>query len=306
MGSPLLWTVFIVVIGMVLALDLGLLNRRAHSITFREAVNWSLLWFTLAMAFAAGVFIHIGREDGMQFLTGYIIELSLSVDNVFLFVLLFSYFQVPPRYQHRVLIWGVLSAFVMRGVMIAAGAALLERFHWIIYLFGGFLILTGVKMLMTRHEDTDPGNSRLMKWVRKHIPLTEHYDGQKFFTYVDGKRLATPLFLILVMIECTDLVFALDSIPAIFGITQDPFLVFTSNVFAILGLRSLYFVLSGVMQLFHYLTLGLSAILIFVGFKMLGIVHISIEVSLGVIGLILAVSIIASLVRARRHRAELS
>jgi len=299
LDNTLLWIGFATGILILLALDLGVFHRKAHAVPLREAATWSLVWFTLAMLFAGGVFYFRGVVSGMEFLTGYLIELSLSVDNVFLFAVIFTYFQVPPAYQHRVLFWGILSAIVLRGIMIAVGAALIARFHWIIYLFGGFLILTGVKMFLHRNRETDPGENALIRLLKRVVPLTDQYHGQRFFIRIDSRLLATPLFLVLSLVEFTDLMFAVDSIPAIFAVTRDPFIVFTSNVLAILGLRSLYFLLAGVMDRFQYLKVGLSAILVFVGFKMLGIVKIPILASLLVVVSILTISILASLWKTR-------
>ncbi len=298
----LLWTGFGLSILLVLALDLGVLHRKAHSVTLREAALWCALWLVLALLFAAGVCYHRGSADGMQFLTGYLIELSLSADNVFLFAVLFAHLQVPAQYQHRVLTWGVLSAIAMRGLLIASGSALIHRFHWIIYLFGGFLILVGLRMFLHRNRQPDLHNNRLLLWLQRHVPLSPDYDGQKFFTRLGARQLATPLFCVLVLIEITDLLFALDSIPAIFAITRDPFLVFTSNIFAILGLRSLYFLLAGAMKRFCYLTVGLSVILIFIGFKMLGVVEIPTFGALLVVVALLAAAILASLLKTRCDR----
>lgn len=300
-----LWIAFGAIIALALLIDLGMMHRKAHTIPLREAALISGAWLVIAMLYATGVFMVRGKETGIEFLTGYVIELSLSVDNVFLFAVLFTYFQIPTKYQHRVLSWGVLSAVVMRGAMIAAGDALLDRFHWIIYVFGVFLILTGIKMFLHRNEEAHPENNGLVRWLRSRVPLTEEYDGQKFFTHVDGKRLATPLFFVLALIELTDLMFALDSIPAIFAITDDAFVVFTSNIFAIMGLRALYFLLAGVMDLFVYLPIGLSAVLVFVGGKMLAEawnIEIPILYSLLIIASILAIAIFASLAKARRDR----
>ncbi|HZO87180.1 MAG TPA: TerC family protein [Chthonomonadaceae bacterium] len=307
MTHTILWIAFAVTILFFLALDLGVLHRQAHTVTLREAGLWSALWAGLAMAFAGGVFLFRGHTAGLQFLTGYVIELSLSVDNVFLFAVIFTYFQVPARYQHRVLSWGVFSAVVMRGIMIAAGAALFRQFAWIIYVFGAFLILTGIKLFLRRNERADISKNPLIRWLQRALPFTERYDGQKFFTQIDGVRYSTPLLLVLTLVESTDLLFALDSIPAVFAVTRDPFIVFTSNIFAILGLRSLYFLLAGIMGLFRYLSVGLSAILVFVGVKMLASawgLHIPIEVSLPVIAGILALSIGASLLTAHRERSR--
>lgn len=300
-----LWTGFILGIGFLLALDMGVLNRKAHAPSLREAATWSAVWVSLAMLFAAGVFHQKGSGLGMQFLTGYIVELSLSADNVFLFAIIFKYFRVPVKYQHRVLFWGILSAIAMRGIMILAGIKLIEQFHWMIYVLGGFLVYTGVRMFVHRNEEPDISQNRLLDWLRARIRLTDKFDGQNFLTVIDGKRYATPLFLVLIMIELTDLIFALDSIPAIIGITQNSFVVFTSNILAILGLRSLYFLLARVMDMFHYLSVGLSVILAFVGTKMLvSAWHIKIPIhySLATIAAILMVSVVASLIRARRER----
>jgi tellurite resistance protein TerC len=300
-----LWAGFIFGIVALLALDMGVLHRKAHTMQFREAVTWSIVWVTLAMLFAAGVFYHKGRVSGMEFLAGYVIELSLSVDNVFLFIVIFKYFSVPPKYQHRILFWGILSAVVLRGIMILAGTALIHRFHWITYVFGAFLLFTGFKMFQHREETPDVGHSPVLRWLRRHIRLTNTIESQHFLTRIDGKLYATPLFLVLALVEATDVLFALDSIPAIFGITSDGFIIFTSNILAILGLRSLYFLLSGVMELFHYLSTGLAFVLGFVGLKMLlKAVNVDIPIgnSLFIIGLILGVSIVASLIKTRRDR----
>jgi tellurite resistance protein TerC len=305
LDNALLWIGFAAVIVVMLALDLGVFHRKAHRVPVREAAAWSLVWFSLAMIFAAGVFLQRGATAGMEFLTGYLIELSLSVDNVFLFAVIFGYFQVPSIYQHRVLFWGILSAVIMRGLMIVAGAALIRQFHWIIWVFGAFLILTGIKMFLHRNREADVSESSLIRFLKRRLRFTDEYDGQRFFTRRKGLFYATPLFLVLALVEFTDIMFAVDSIPAIFAITTDPFIVFTSNIFAILGLRSLYFLLSGVMDKFYYLKVGLSAILVFVGFKMLGLVKIPIAISLGVVIAILGVAILASALRSSRlHRQE--
>jgi tellurite resistance protein TerC len=299
------WVGFAVFILLMLALDLGVLNRKAHAVTYREAATWSAVWVTLAMIFAALVFWREGSKTGFEFLTGYIIELSLSVDNLFVFLLLFSYFKVPAKYQHRVLFWGVMGALVMRMTMIALGAALIERFHWIIYVFGAFLIYTGIKMMKQGETEVHPEDNPVVKFVSRFVPMTRTYDGEKFFTEVNGKRMGTLMLLVLITVEVTDLVFAVDSIPAIFGITTNTFIVYTSNVFAILGLRSLYFLLAGVVEKFHYLKIGLSIVLTFVGVKMLteGFVesqfHLGKEniiiISLCFVGAVLAGSVVASL-----------
>jgi tellurite resistance protein TerC len=297
-----LWIGFnLFVLGM-LALDLGVFHRSAHEVSAKEAVGWSVFWVALALAFNFGVYRLLGAERGLEFLTGYLIEKALSVDNIFVFVLIFSYFRVPPQYQHRILFWGVLGALVMRGAMIVAGAALIDRFHWIIYVFGAFLVFTGIRMASQDEMDIEPESNPVIRLVRRFIPVTDQHQGQSFFIRqeVGGRtrRVATPLFVVLVLVETTDLIFAVDSIPAIFAITTDPFIVYTSNVFAILGLRALYFLLAGVIHRFHYLKLGLSAVLVFVGAKMLltGVYKVPIGISLGVIAAVLATSVVASLV----------
>ena len=299
------WAGFGIFILLMLALDLGVLNRKAHAITYREATAWSVVWVTLALAFAGIVFWKTNRQTGLEFLTGYIIELSLSVDNLFVFLLIFSYFKVPAKYQHRVLFWGVLGALVMRMTMIGLGATLVERFHWVLYLFGVFLIYTGIKMLRQEEGDANPEENPVVRFVTRHIPVTRHYEGEKFFTQIDGRRMGTLLLLVLVIVEVSDLVFAVDSIPAIFGITTNPFIVYTSNVFAILGLRSLYFLLAGVVEKFHYLKFGLSIVLTFVGVKMLTEGYVMkytglskeavIAGSLGVVAIVLVGSVAVSL-----------
>jgi tellurite resistance protein TerC len=291
------WVIFNAFILACLALDLGLLGKAAHVIRFREAAIRSAIWFGLAMCFALGLYFLESTEAAITFLTGYLIEESLSVDNIFIMVVIFSYFGVPALYQHRVLFWGIIGALVMRGIFIVVGAWLLNRFHFIIYIFGGLLLLTGLRMAFKEEEPFDAETNRIVRLVRRFIPLSSQYDGHKFFTVANGRRVATPLLLVLVLVEFTDLVFAIDSIPAIFAITRDPFLVYTSNVFAILGLRSMYFLLAGVIDKFHFLRFGLAFILSFVGVKMLlsSTVHIPTMLSLLVIAGGLAVSIIASL-----------
>lgn len=297
-GSNWLWIGFSVFIIAMLSLDLGLFNRRAHTIKYREAWIWSIVWVSLAMTFCGLVFYYQGTQRGFEFLTGYLIELSLSVDNLFVFLLIFSYFKVPAKFQHRVLFWGVMGALIMRLTMIFVGAALIQRFHWIIYIFGGFLVYTGIKMFT--HEDTDmqPDKNPVVRLVTRFLPITHHYDEQKFFTRVNGKLTGTLLLLVLIVVEVTDLVFAVDSIPAIFAITTNTFIVYTSNVFAILGLRSMYFLLAGVVEKFRYLRTGLAIVLTFIGVKMLlGAIsiHIPIQISLVLVALVLAGSVVASL-----------
>jgi len=302
-GIPLLWIGFNLFVLAMLALDLGVFHRKAHAVGMKEAAAWSAVWIGLALAFNMIVYLWRGPEVALQFFTGYLIEKSLSVDNIFVFVLIFSAFAVPAIYQHRVLFWGILGALVMRGVLIAVGATLLKEFHWIIYLFGAFLIVTGVKMALHRHREMHPERNPVVRLVRRIMPVTDTYEGDRFWVRRAGKFVATPLLLVLVLVETTDLIFAVDSIPAIFAVTQDPFIVYTSNVFAILGLRSLYFLLAGVIDKFYYLKLGLAVVLTFVGVKMtlIDIYKVPTGISLGVIASILLVAVIASFVRARRQ-----
>ena len=304
--TPWHWAGFLVCVFFFLALDLGVFHRHSHVVKFKEALGWSILWVTLSFVFGLliGPAFISGweKQDSIEFITGYIIELSLSMDNVFVIALIFTYFRVAPQYQHRVLFWGILGALVMRGVMIGLGTALIHEFSWIIYIFGAFLIFTGLRMAFHKDEELHPEDNPLIKLFRRFIPVSETYEGDKFFIRRAGVLMSTPLFLVLLMIESTDLIFAVDSIPAIFAVTQNPFLVYTSNVFAILGLRSLYFVLAGVVNTFYYLKLGLAVVLTFVGTKMLLIetpFKIPTLISLGVVALILGVSIVASLIRAR-------
>ncbi len=298
-----LWVGFNLFILAMLALDLGVFHRKAHEISVREATIWSGVWIGLALIFNAFVYFTRGAEQGIHFFTGYLIEKSLSVDNIFVMALIFSFFAVPKLYQHRVLFWGILGALLMRAIFIGAGAALLARFHWIIYIFGGFLLFTGIKMALHRDEEIHPEHNPVLKLVRRMIPVTNDYEGPHFFVRKAGKLMATPLFLVLVLVETTDLIFAVDSIPAIFAVTQDPFIVYTSNIFAILGLRSLYFVLAGVMDKFVYLKVGLAAILVFVGGKMLAteVYKVPATVSLAVVATILTVAVVASLLKNRRE-----
>jgi tellurite resistance protein TerC len=306
-----LWIGFNLFVLAMLALDLGVFHRHAHVVSVKEAAIWSGVWIALAMTFNGLLYLswHVlvpgsaysNGDAALAFFTGYLIEKSLSVDNIFVFVLLFTYFAVPAIYQHRVLFWGIIGALLMRGLLIAAGATLLKEFHWIIYVFGAFLIFTGIKMGLHRNEELHPGQNPLVRVFRRLMPVTDHYEGDSFFVRHKGVLMATPLFLVLLTVESTDLIFAVDSIPAIFAVTQDPFIVYTSNVFAILGLRSLYFVLAGVMDKFHYLKLGLSAVLTFVGIKMVivDIYKIPVGLSLAVIASILFTAVIASWLRVR-------
>jgi len=298
-----LWTGFNLFVLAMLALDLGVFHRKAHVVSLKESLTWTFVWVALALIFNAGVWYYAGSQKALEFFTGYLIEKSLSVDNVFVFALLFSYFAVPPKYQHKVLFWGILGALIMRAIMIAAGAALIAKFSWIIYVFGAFLILTGIKMIVKREEEIHPERNPVVRWFKKLMPVTPEYRGDKFFVRENGLLMATPLFVVLLLVEISDLIFAVDSIPAIFAVTTDPFIVYTSNVFAILGLRSLYFALAGVMDKFHYLKIGLGVVLSFVGVKMI-LAHtawkIDTLVSLGVIVAILTVSVVWSLVKPKK------
>ena len=304
-----LWTGFNLFVLLMLALDLGVFHRKAHVVSFREAIGWTVAWVTLAMFFNMGVWYFAGAQKALEFTTGYVIEYSLSVDNIFVFAMLFSYFGVPPLYQHRVLFWGILGALVLRALMIVAGTVLITKFAWIIYIFGAFLILTGIKMIVKREEELHPERNPVVKWFKKLMPVTSDYRGDKFFVRENGIRMATPLFVVLLLVEISDVIFAVDSIPAIFAVTKDPFIVYTSNVFAILGLRSLYFALGGVLDKFHYLKIGLGVVLTFVGVKMLlGHTPYKIDtlVSLGVIVAVLAASIVISLLRPKKAESHIS
>ena len=291
------WIGFNAFVLIMLALDLGVFHKKTHEVKVKEALIWTAVWIALAMVFNAGIFYFFGKEKGVEFLTGYVIEKSLSVDNIFVFIMVFSYFQIPTKYQHKVLFWGVLGALVMRVIFIFAGVALISKFHWIIYIFGGFLIFTGFKMLLQEDKPIEPEKNPLIKLVRKILPVSNELHGDKFIIKQGAKTIATPLLLVLVLIEFTDLIFAVDSIPAILAISKDPFIVYTSNVFAIMGLRSLYFALSGITQYFVYLKYGLAAILIFVGTKMsiVDFYKVPVLLSLLIIVTILAISVIASL-----------
>jgi len=333
--STLAWVGFCGFILAMLAIDLGVFNRKPHEISYKNAAIWSGVWVALALVFAALLFGPLGWElfgplrhqKALEFLTGYLIELSLSVDNLFVFLLIFSYFKVPPKYQHRVLYWGVLGALIMRVTMIFVGTELIDRFHWIIYIFGAFLVYTGVQMLRGGDVEIEPEHNPVVRFVTRYVPITRHYERRKFFTVVDGKRVGTLLLLVLIVVEVTDLVFAVDSIPAIFGVTTDRFIVYTSNVFAILGLRTFYFLLAGVVEKFHYLKIGLGLVLGFIGIKMLlpllaktlaagfqalgyetlaahtrGVDDIPIGLALGLVALVLLASIAASLIWPRKGK----
>lgn len=309
--APLYWIGFVAVILVFLALDLGVFHRRAHVVTFREALVWTAVWGATAIAFAAFIapqFVESwSKADTVEFLTGYLVELSLSMDNVFVIALIFAYFRVGLELQHRVLFWGILGALLMRGAMIWIGTELIHRFEWLLYVLGAFLILTGIKMLFSGDEEVHPEKNPLIRAARRFFPITDRFDGQRFITRSHGKIALTPLAVVLIMVETTDLIFAVDSIPAIFAVTQDAFIVFTSNVFAILGLRSLYFVLAGAIGLFRFLKAGLSVVLSFIGSKMLLVwvgVKIPTQVSLGVVAGVIGISILASVAAARWKRAE--
>lgn len=294
-----LFVIFNLAVLALLALDLGVFNRHAHAITLREAAIWSGMWIGLSLAFNLFLYVYMGSGPALEFLAGYLIEKSLSVDNIFVFVLIFSVFAVPAAYQHRVLFWGILGALVMRGALIAVGAVLLEQFHWVIYLFGAFLILTGIRFATHEEEEIHPERNPLIGLMGRVLPVIREYDGARLVVKRGGKRMATPLLVVLLVVESTDLLFALDSIPAVFGVTKDPFIVYTSNVAAILGLRALYFLLAGLVERFHYLRFGLAAILGFVGLKMIlaEVYAIPIGLSLAIIICILALSAIASALR---------
>ncbi len=290
----LLWAIFGASILIMLALDLGIFHRKSHEISIKEALIWSLIWIVIAAAFNVLVYLWMGTEAAIEFTAGYLVERMLSFDNLFVFLLVFSYFKVPSLYQYKVLFWGILAALVMRGAFIVAGIELIDNFHWIIYLFGAFLLVTGLKMFVRKDEDEiDVGGNPVLKLCRRFLPTTDNYSDGNFFIRTAGKFFATPLFIVLLVVETTDIIFAFDSVPAILGITLKPFVVYTSNIFAILGLRSLYFALAGCMTMFHYLGHGVTLILIFIGTKMLlsGFYEIDAGIALGVIVLILAGSI---------------
>lgn len=292
------WLAFIAFILVLLALDLGVFHRNSHEVKIKEALLWSLVWISLSLVFNYGVYYYMGKEKALEFLTGYLIEKSLSIDNLFVFIMLFSYFNVKPVYQHKVLFWGIIVALILRAIFIFAGVALISKFHWIIYIFGGFLIFTGFKMSVEEEKQLEPNKNPLVKLFKKFFPVTDQMHGGNFFVKIKTKTFATPLFIVLLIIEFTDLIFAVDSIPAILAVSHDTFIIFTSNVFAILGLRALYFAMAGITQYFHYLKYGLSVILVFVGVKMVisGFYKIPIVYSLFVILGVLIISIIISLI----------
>jgi tellurite resistance protein TerC len=304
--QTLAWVVFNVLVLAVLALDLAVFHRRPHALGMKEALAWVVLWVSLAAGFAGLVHHWKGSHAALQFATGYLVEESLSVDNMFVFLMIFAYFGVPRVYQHRVLFWGIFGALVMRAVMIFAGVALIQRFHWVLYLFGAFLVFTGFKMAFQKDKEIHPEANPVLRIVRRFLPVTERYDGGRFIAKSGRGYAMTPLFVVLVMIETTDLVFALDSIPAVLAISQDPFIVYTSNVFAILGLRALFFAVAGAMELFQNLNYGLAAILVFIGIKMLvaEFFPIPVGIALGVVSGVLLISVGASLLRRRRRAAD--
>ncbi len=298
------WGVFLLVVLAMLMVDLGVFHRKAHVLSMKEATIWSIVWIVVALIFNAVVWVWLGHQKALEFFTGYLVEKALSADNIFVFAVLFNYFAVPPEYRHRVLFWGVLGAIVFRLTFILAGTALLKKFHWVVYIFGIIVIVSGVKLLMRKEEEIDPERNPVLRLARRFLPITPNYHGQKFFVRLDGKFMATPLMLVLLVVESTDIVFAIDSIPAIFAITRDPFIVFTSNVCAILGLRALYFLLEGMIRLFRYLDEGLAVILVFIGIKMLvsEFYKIPTWVALSFVAAVLAVTIALSLMAERREQ----
>lgn len=298
-GTPTLWLGFTLFVLAMLAVDLGVFHRQAHTVSVREALVMTCVWIGLALAFNVGVYFLFGTERALEFLAGYVLEKALSVDNLFVFIVVFSVFAVPPALQHRVLFWGILGALILRAIFIVLGAALLQQFHWLLYVFGAFLVYTGIKLLVQQDEEVEPERNPIFRLFRRFIPSVSDYRGARFTVVEGGRRFATPLLLVLVAIEATDVLFAVDSIPAIFAVTTDPFIVYTSNIFAILGLRALYFALAGMMGQFHYLKVGLSFVLVFVGAKMLiaWIYKIPILISLIVIVTLLGGSVVASLLR---------
>jgi tellurite resistance protein TerC len=298
MDTPILfWILFNAFVLLMLALDLGVFHRKAHEVSVKEALTWTFVWIFLAMVFNTIIFYWRGQQQALEFFTGYLVEKALSTDNIFVFIMIFSYFQIPSKYQHKVLFWGILGALIMRVIFIFAGIALIEKFHFTIYIFGALLIYTGYKMFYHTNATIEPDKNPLIRVFKKIMPVTPHLQEDNFFVKLDGKRFATPLFLVLILIETTDLIFAVDSIPAILAITQDQFIVYTSNVFAIMGLRSLYFALAGVVHRFWLLSYGLAVVLVFVGIKMLliDVYKIPIEWSLVFIATTIAVSILLSL-----------
>lgn len=301
--NEFVWIGFLVFVLIMLILDLGVFHRNSHEVKVKEALVWSGVWIGLALLFNYGLYLYMGREKALEFLAGYLIEKSLSVDNLFVFIMLFSYFNVAPKYQHKVLFWGIIGALALRAIFIFAGVALISQFHWIIYLFGVFLLFTGIKMLYHDEQEVNPDKNPLVRLFKRFFPVTDSMSEGRFFVRINAKRFATPLFIVLLIVEFTDLIFAVDSIPAILAVSNDTFIIFTSNVFAILGLRSLYFALAGITQYFHYLKYGLSVILVFIGVKMLivDLYKIPIVYSLLTIMGILAISVLLSMIFPKRE-----
>ena len=307
--ETILWIVFAILVPVALGLDLGVFQRKAHKVKVKEALLWSAIWISLALLFGLGIYLMLGGEKALNFITGYLVEESLSVDNLFVFLLIFTYFAVPDHYQHRVLFWGIIGAIIMRGIFIATGITLLDNLHWVIYIFGAFLVYTGIRLATQKEKELKPEGNPVLRLFRKFVPITRRYHGNKFFTKAKGRRLATPLLLVLIVIETTDIVFAVDSVPAVLAITRDPFIVYTSNIFAILGLRAIYFALASMIQRLRYLNFGLAVIMAFLGIKMIissEFFHIDIPVltSLGVVIGILAITVVASLIGSGKNRKQ--
>jgi len=304
MGTPALWIIFNAGVLLLLILDLGVLNRRAHEVSMREATAWSVFWIALSLGFNLWILHVHGSEKALQFFAGYLIEQSMSVDNIFIFILVFRSFGVEQRYQHRVLFWGILGALILRGTMVGLGTALIRKFEWTLYVLAAFLVVAAIRMLFRKETEPHPERSRLLRWTQKIFPVSHNYHGQKLWIREAGKLMATPLLLVLLVVEATDFIFALDSIPAVFGVTRDPFIVYSSNICAILGLRAFYFLLAGVLPAFRYLDEGLSVVLLFVGAKMLLVhwIEIPTAAALGIIGAILAISILASIIATQREK----
>ncbi len=298
-GQTELWIAFAVLVTAILALDLGVFHRKAHAVKLKEALLWSAAWISLALLFNLSIYFLLGHDKALQFFTGYLVEKSLSIDNLFVFLLIFTYFRVPSAHQHKVLFWGIVGALLMRAIFIACGLTLLENFHWVIYIFGAFLIYTGIRMALKKEQELHPEGNPVLRLFRRLVPITKTYHGARFLVKSKGVRMATPLLVVLVVIETTDIVFAVDSIPAVLAITTDPFIVYTSNIFAILGLRALYFAMAGALQRLRYLNYGLAAILAFLGLKMLssGIYEMPVILSLGIVLGILLISVLVSVTR---------
>jgi len=305
-GQTAQWLAFATIVLVMLALDLGVFHRKAHVVRLREALVWSTLWIVLSLLFNLGIYAQLGSQAALDFFTAYVIERTLSIDNIFVFLLIFSYFSVPPQFQHRVLFWGIVVALLMRALFIGAGLALIAKFEWILYVFGVFLVYTGIKMAVRNEGEIHPERNPVLRLFRRFFPVTNEYHGARFLVRKEGRYAATPLLVVLLVVETSDLIFAVDSIPAVLAITVDPFIVYTSNVFAILGLRALYFALAGIMELFHYLNYGLSAILIFVGVKMIvaHVYEVPTILALAFITLVVVISIVASMMYPRSAPSE--